>query len=90
MHPILRNNYRHRALNRGVARIALLSLFLLLCFAPTAAAADQSGILFAAGYWKGFVDHWEKVFQQQSGIGMAIIGVGVVALFIITRGKWHK
>ncbi len=90
MHPISRNNFRLSALNRSVARVAVLSLLLLLCLAPTAAAAEQSGILFAAGYWKGFVDHWEKVFQQQSGIGMAIIGVGVVALFIITRGKWHK
>ena len=32
----------------------------------------------------------EDVFQKQNGVVMGVLGVGVVALFIITRGKWHK
>jgi hypothetical protein len=71
------------------APLLLISLFALLCFAQPASAAETQGILFG-GYWSGFVSHWEKVFAQQDGIAMAIVAVGIVAIFIITRGKWLK
>jgi hypothetical protein len=66
-----------------------LALFTLLGLAQPASAAETQGVLFG-GYWSGFVSHWEKVFSQQDGIAMAIVAVGIVALFIITRGKWLK
>jgi hypothetical protein len=66
-----------------------LAIFLLLAHACPVAASEQSGVVFGS-YWSGFVDHWEKVFQQQNGIAMTIVGVGLLALFIITRGKWQK
>lgn len=74
---------------RATFRSISLALILILGLAEPAGAAEQSGVLFG-GYWKGFVDHWEEVFQQQNGISMVIVGVGIVALFIITRGKWQK
>jgi len=43
-----------------------------------------------AGYWSDFLDHWAGVFQKQNGVVMGAILVGVVCLFIITRGKWKK
>jgi hypothetical protein len=49
--------------------------------------------LFAAStqsYFSGFIDHWSKVFSKQGGVVMLAVGVGAVALFIITRGKWKK
>jgi hypothetical protein len=67
----------------------ILSVVSLLLFAHPAVAADSSATLFG-GYWSRFSDHWEVALRQQNTIGMVIIGVGVVALFIITRGKWQK
>jgi hypothetical protein len=43
-----------------------------------------------AGYWTAFYDHWAGVFQQQNGVVMLTLGIGLVCLFIITRGKWKK
>jgi hypothetical protein len=65
------------------------AVVLLLTLASPAAAAEGHGTLFG-GYWSGFVNHWQDVFQKQDGIAMAIVGLGIVALFIITRGKWLK
>jgi hypothetical protein len=70
-------------------KLMSLAFLLLLASAHPLSAAEPHGALFA-GYWTGFVEHWTKVFQQQNGIGMAILGLGVVAIFIITRGKWKK
>ena len=50
----------------------------------------MTAIVFAAGYWSGFLDHWRGVFQQQNGVVMGALLVGAVCLFIITRGKWKK
>lgn len=63
--------------------------FLLLASAAPAAASEPGAVLFG-GYWSAFIDHWEGVFQQQSGITVGVIVVGILALFIITRGKWLK
>jgi len=74
---------------KTLSRLFTLSFLLILAFACPVAAAEQSGALFG-GYWAGFAEHWEGVFQRQNGIAMAIVGLGIVALFIITRGKWQK
>lgn len=70
-------------------RLAAPALALLL-LPPTAAAAGTGGPVLAAGYWEGFLEYWKGVFQQQNGVVMGVLGVGAVALFIITRGKWRK
>jgi hypothetical protein len=74
---------------KSISCFCSLALIALLGIAQPASAAEPHGILIA-GYWSGFVDHWQKVFQQQDGIAMVIVGVGIVSLFIITRGKWKK
>jgi hypothetical protein len=77
-------------------RLALLAVLgLALSQAPAqasslpAAAALSSQPLYAT-YWDGFVDHWGGKMKKQNGIIMLVLGVGVVSLFIITRGKWLK
>lgn len=50
----------------------------------------MTALVFAAGYWQGFLDHWGGVFQKQNGVVMGALLIGVVCLFIITRGKWKK
>jgi hypothetical protein len=63
----------------------------LLALPATACAGDRPAGLFGANsYWTGLVDYWQGVFQQQNGIAMGITVVGLIALFIITRGKWLK
>jgi hypothetical protein len=69
-----------------VLSLATVILFASAC--PAVAAEPHSAIF--GGYWAGFMEHWTGVFQQQNGIAMTITGLGIVALFIITRGKWHK
>jgi hypothetical protein len=66
---------------------ALVALVLLLLAAP--AAAGTGGALFGS-YWQSFLEFWQGMFQKQNGVVMAVLGVGAVALFIITRGKWQK
>lgn len=63
----------------------------LVLVAAPAGAADGSPLTpVFGGYWSGFVDHWGKALMKQNGIIMVVLGVGAVALFIITRGKWLK
>ncbi|HEV3384156.1 MAG TPA: hypothetical protein VG097_05035, partial [Gemmata sp.] len=82
-------------LHRGLTSMSYFSCFCflaltaLLGLAQPVSAAEPNRALFA-GYWSGFVDHWQIYFQQQDGISMVIVLVGIVALFIITRGKWKK
>lgn len=64
-------------------------LLLTLVFASPAAAAGGSAAVFGS-YWERFLEHWHGVFKRQNGVIMGVLGVGVVALFIITRGKWRK
>ena len=67
-----------------------LAALVALVTATPAPAADPGPSALVAGYWSGFVDHWQGVFQKQNGIVMALLGVGALCLFIITRGKWRK
>ncbi|MCI0704029.1 MAG: hypothetical protein L0241_23465 [Planctomycetia bacterium] len=66
----------------------LLSIGLLLMLANPVAAADSTPLF--SSYWAEFLDHWADMFQKQNGIVMLALAVGVVCLFIITRGKWKK
>jgi uncharacterized membrane protein len=74
----------------AAARAFAAALLLAPVLAAPAAAADGGGAVFAAHYWEQFVDYWRGVFMKQNGIVMGVLGVGVIALFIITRGKWRK
>ena len=74
---------------KSAPRLFALALLLLLVVAGPAMAAERSGAIFG-GYWQGFLDFWQALFQKQNGVVMGVLGVGVVALFIITRGKWNK
>ena len=72
-------------------RTLLLAALLVPFLAGPAAAAEAGGpALFGASYWDAFVDYWKAFVQQQNGIVLAVLGLGAVALFIITRGKWQK
>jgi hypothetical protein len=55
-----------------------------------AGAAPAGNAPLIANYWSGFIEHWMGVFQKQNGIIMTALLVGVICLFIITRGKWKK
>ncbi|MBX9623704.1 MAG: hypothetical protein K2X82_07805 [Gemmataceae bacterium] len=83
-------------MSRSAFPVRAFALALALCMttAGPAAAADPGSPpgpapLFA-GYWGEFVDHWVGKLRQQNGVVMAALGVGAVALVIITRGKWLK
>ncbi len=72
--------------------IALLAALAVLSTAGPVAASTEPGphtALFA-GYWADFLEHWKGVFQQQNGVVMLTLGIGLVCLFVITRGKWKK
>lgn len=76
--------------------VLLLTALTVAFTANPLAAADAVSLATAqptplfAGYWHSFLEHWSGVFQKQNGIVMAALIVGVVCLFIITRGKWRK
>jgi type IV secretory pathway VirB2 component (pilin) len=78
-------------------RSLLLGLLLslsLLATQPTPAIAS-SGPLFARSsglnrYWENFQEFWLGSFRNSSAVALTVIGVGAVAMFIITRGKWQK
>lgn len=74
---------------KSYRRLFILPLAHLLLFArPAFAAPAKPGS--GGGYWSQFIEHWQKVFQEQDGIAMAVVVVGIVSIFIITRGKWQK
>jgi hypothetical protein len=70
-------------------RLFALALLALMILAGPLMAADGKAAIFG-GYWQGFIEFWQNLFQRQSGVVMGVIGVGIVALLIITRGKWNK
>ncbi len=55
---------------------------------PATPAAPDPVLL--ADYASEFLDYWKKQLQKQNTIMMSVLGVGIVALFIITRSKWRK
>ena len=73
----------------------LATTVLVLALAAGTAAPASAAPLFAAKssvqkYWDGFKEYWGGAFKNQSAVTMVVIGTGLVALFIITRGKWKK
>lgn len=69
---------------------ALALFLLLLTAAPATAAPTAHTTPVFGGYWRDFIDHWGNAVKKQNGVVMVAIGVGIVSLIIITRGKWHK
>ncbi len=67
---------------------ALAACALLLLASPAVAAPAPQAVF--GSYTKEFLDYWKGVFQKQNGVVMGVLGLGAVALFIITRGKWQK
>lgn len=65
--------------------LALLALLLL------PAVADAAPPLAASGYWKQFGDYWLTRLREQSGMVLAVLGIGALAIGIIIFGnKWKK
>ena len=77
-------------MSRSNSHHLILAAFALLALAMPASAADPSSAPLFGGYWSSFLDHWGDYFKKQNGVIMAALGLGVVSLFIITRGKWKK
>ncbi len=77
-----------------VAAAALIALGLtapaLSAAPPTPAAAAPAAVFAKTNYWNEFVEFWTGAVKRQSGVVLLVLGVGVVSLFIITRGKWKK
>ena len=71
---------------------AALALLLVLATAAPAAAAEPAARAtpVLGGYWTDFLNHWGGALKKQNGVVMVAIVVGLVSLFIITRGKWQK
>lgn len=81
-----------RTMTRTAAPVRAFALALLLVAATAgpAAASGPGRAPLLAGYWGEFVDHWAGKLRHQNGVVMVAVGVGVLSLVIITRGKWLK
>jgi DMSO reductase anchor subunit len=73
-----------------MTRPAVLALLALLAAPAAASAADLAPPLAASSYWKQFGDYWLSRFREQSGMVLAVLGVGAVAIGIIVFGKKWK
>lgn len=71
-------------------RSLLLALSMLLLTAAPSFAAAATRPNAAQRYWRDFKEFWGEAFASQSGVVLVALGVGAVAMFIITRGKWKK
>jgi hypothetical protein len=67
----------------------VLAVLLVALLANPAAAATGDRAVFGS-YWRSFVEYWESALMRQNGIVMLVLGLGALALFIITRSKWRK
>ena len=54
------------------------------------ASALSSPTPAAAAYWAGFKKFWADYLADSNGVVTTALIVGVISLFIITRGKWAK
>jgi len=63
----------------------LLALLTVIFVLPSPALASGLGT-----YWYGFKKFWGEVFGSVGGVVLIALVVGVISLFIITRGKWRK
>lgn len=76
--------------NRISMQILVASVALLLLADNARANSEASSIVLGSSYWAGFKDYWHNAIQQRNGILFFILGIGAVAIFIITRGKAKK
>jgi hypothetical protein len=76
-------------MNTRLGPFALALCVLLVLCGPVLAGDPGTPAVFG-DYWNGFKEYWKAMFQKQNGVVMGVLGVGAVALFIITRGKWKK
>jgi uncharacterized membrane protein len=68
------------------SRFPFLLAFLTVIFVlPSRVLASGLGT-----YWYGFKKFWGEVFGSVGGVVLIALVVGVISLFIITRGKWRK
>jgi hypothetical protein len=75
---------------RAAAAATLFAGLMTASPRPAAAAPPAAAVFARESYWDGFADFWVGRLKRQDGIVMVALGVGVVSLFIITRGKWKK
>ena len=66
-------------------RYAILAAMLLVALFASPAAASDFG-----RFWSGFTSFWGGLFGSVSGVVGIVLVVGVIGVFIITRGKWVK
>ena len=75
----------------AISRFLLVALALVATIAPAfAATPSPAATPLFGGYWSSFLEHWGGVFKKQNGMILAVLCLGAVSLFIITRGKWKK
>ncbi|MSR52236.1 MAG: hypothetical protein EXS09_02975 [Gemmataceae bacterium] len=67
---------------RSVWRPAAIAAAASLLLAPTP--------VFAGPYWEGFKRYWFGFMGNADGVVITALVVGLISLFIITRGKWAK
>jgi hypothetical protein len=68
------------------SRFPFLLAFLTVIFVlPAPACASGLGT-----YWYGFKKFWGEIFGSVGGVVLIALVVGVISIFIITRGKWRK
>jgi hypothetical protein len=61
-----------------------IALVLVVLFASPAAAGDFGR------FWSGFKSFWSGMLGSVSGVVGIALFTGIIAIFIITRGKWIK
>ena len=67
------------------ARLILPLMILAWGALPARAAAP-----LVAGYWGNFQQFWVGAVQRQNGVILALVGFGIVCIFIVTRSKAKK
>lgn len=70
-----------------LARTVAVAVVLL---APAPAAAAGPTLFAKSGYWQAFIDFWVSGVQKQNGIVLLAVGIGIVAIIIITRGSSQR
>jgi hypothetical protein len=63
----------------------LLALLTVIFVLPSPVLASGLGT-----YWYGFKKFWGEIFGSVGGVVLIALVVGVISIFIITRGKWRK
>lgn len=76
---------------RSTLRLVAAAAVVLIAAAPALAGdpAATPAPLWGS-YWSQFLDYWTGAFRKQNGVVMLALGVGVISVIIITRGKWKK